>query len=509
MQVIDDFADAHDEADGGVGLEHMFAKYDLNKNGSIDPKELQNLLEDLGIGVDEDRLNDAFMELDKNRDGEISYAEFGSWWRSDKVVYTIKMSDPIPFLDVARGNSSGTGGSTNSLSSSGSVSLALTSSSKITQKKAIRNYPMKVVHRCPETKYTVTGLEPNSLYHFKTRMTGPRSNSLMSPPLIIMTAPDPPSIPIIVDVSSNCGHFKWYPPTKGGCYSFEVQVAVEDSSKDKEKEWTAVYKGQDNLWSPTTLTPAKKYSIRVFAINYEGSYSKPSPVSSFSTANRSDSSTVIIPKNPESVFPIEATDDICVGDTILITERIFSKDVMTKPPVAPPASDRIIAARTGALQTSRPSSAAAGGKTSVTGKEKEKDQDKGGSVRLDMSTSSIYSESNPLGKYIGQRTLCAVVVKDNFRTVRGSSVASSTIAPSGFYKKFCSNRTVWLEVQWEKLSSDACKPYEINSGSVIERKQAQLEQFEVYRKRWNDEPLRLPIRNELDLLVNCFQTADI
>ena len=33
----------------------------------------------------------------------------------------------------------------------------------------------------------MTGLRPNSLYHFKLRYCGPRSNSLLSDPLVIMT----------------------------------------------------------------------------------------------------------------------------------------------------------------------------------------------------------------------------------------------------------------------------------------------------------------------------------
>jgi hypothetical protein len=69
-------------------------------------------------------------------------------------------------------------------------------------------------------------------------------------------------------------------------------------------------------------------------------------------------------------------------------------------------------------------------------------------------------------------------------------------------------RTLWLEVVWQKASSDACKPFELLIGEVLERQQLHLEKFEVYRTEWKHEKLRKQLLEEWAALQECFLAAD-
>lgn len=102
------------------------------------------------------------------------------------------------------------------------------------------------------------------------------------------------------------------------------------------------------------------------------------------------------------------------------------------------------------------------------------------------------------GVYIGERTIAAHVIRDNYRTCRdasGGSVAD---------KAFSRTRRLWLEVVWQRASDDACKPYELRPGVVVERPQPQVEKFEVFRAPWQQEHMRRPLREELSGLSECF-----
>jgi hypothetical protein len=71
-------------------------------------------------------------------------------------------------------------------------------------------------------------------------------------------------------------------------------------------------------------------------------------------------------------------------------------------------------------------------------------------------------------------------------------------------KKFNYQRRLWLEVLWQQASNDACKPFELKPGDIVERKICHLEQFEVFRCRWREENKRRSLEEELDLLRECF-----
>lgn len=55
---------------------------DRNKSGKIELVELEDMFGTFGMPTDSDVLNKAFLHLDKNFDGEISFEEFWAWWQS-------------------------------------------------------------------------------------------------------------------------------------------------------------------------------------------------------------------------------------------------------------------------------------------------------------------------------------------------------------------------------------------------------------------------------------------
>ena len=60
----------------------MFDLADKNGSGKIELVELEDMFEKFELPTDSDVLNRAFLHLDKNFDGEISFDEFWVWWQS-------------------------------------------------------------------------------------------------------------------------------------------------------------------------------------------------------------------------------------------------------------------------------------------------------------------------------------------------------------------------------------------------------------------------------------------
>lgn len=61
-------------------IKEKFNSYDKNSDGSLDPKELALLCNDLGSPLGYNQLEAAILILDKNDDGKIQYSEFLEWW---------------------------------------------------------------------------------------------------------------------------------------------------------------------------------------------------------------------------------------------------------------------------------------------------------------------------------------------------------------------------------------------------------------------------------------------
>merc|ERR1711977_127904 len=136
------------------------------------------------------------------------------------------------------------------------------------------------------------------------------------------------------------------------------------------------------------MTPDTSYLLRICGVNCQGTLGEPSPVLIFRTLPRGEGAT-LTPKTANTDFGIECTGDICVGDTILITERLFEKSANSSQPVD----------TTGVRKLQQ-------GNISGGGTNK--------SVRLDLSVTSVGSVAGmqqQLGAYLGDRTICAHVMK--------------------------------------------------------------------------------------------------
>jgi len=62
------------------------------------------------------------------------------------------------------------------------------------------------------------------------------------------------------------------------------------------------------------MVPDSSYEVRVLAINCQGAMSEPSATLAFSTLARDQTRDNVGPRSADSVFTIECTGDICVGE---------------------------------------------------------------------------------------------------------------------------------------------------------------------------------------------------
>ena len=211
--------------------------------------------------------------------------------------------------------------------------------------------------------------------------------------------------------------------------------------------WTTVYYGHQTLWVSTTLASESTYECRYCAVNAQGAVSEPSPVLSFATQvilrhpsllapslcafsrfpplwarvvlaqhRLSKAAEALLhPRNAADTFTVECTGDICVGDTVVMTERLYYKD-------------------------------------SRGPHNGHHDNQGDGPV-------PEFGALNVPGTFIGERTIAAHVVKDNYRSAR-DGLASLRLGPRDV-RKFGPHRRLWLEVVWQRSSHEACRPYEL------------------------------------------------
>lgn len=577
-RMLGDWAQNHGEQDGGVSIEAAFAKYDKDCSGSIDASEFHVMLTDLGVEVSEERLREAFAVLDCNGDGIIDFAEFSQWWRRDDVTYVVKRSEEVLAQTVigagGAGRSTGNAEPINAWGPSGrgpkvgmgrmstiveeehslgSESLARAGSRRQTRPKSAgaahrgkngaatgtgasasgrravaRQVGVPIVsYRDSKNRCEVAGLNPNRLYHFRLRYIGSRSNSLLSPPLMLMTVPAAPSCPILVDITSGSVRVKWY-PGEFGAFKFHVQLRQDD-------EWSTVYNGQETVWTHTALASDTRYSVRILAANCQGNLSEPSKALTFNTLRRGveKQDGVINSRTVNSVFRVECTGDICVGDVILITERLYEKP-------STEAESSIVGGRSklggGGSQTGVPrinvSMHSDGGSvhSTYTG---------GGGGSMHGGDACTVTGGD-YKKFIGDRCIACHVAKDNYRSTK-AILASAPITEAnrqrfwtmwlqgrrldakqfwtrqdgdGHKKGDKSNvwlcRTLWLEVVWQRASPSmkTYKKFELRPGEVLERQQQDLEQFEVFRSEWMQEQSRLNLPQEYASLDDCFVAVD-
>merc|ERR1711987_16201 len=60
----------------------LFRKFDANGSGEIDMREIGILIKSLGLNMGAEEINNAMVDLDKDRNGSISFDEFWNWFQS-------------------------------------------------------------------------------------------------------------------------------------------------------------------------------------------------------------------------------------------------------------------------------------------------------------------------------------------------------------------------------------------------------------------------------------------
>jgi hypothetical protein len=287
--------------------------------------------------------------------------------------------------------------------------------------------------------------------------------------------------------------------------------------------WYQVYLGQDNVYTCVTLASETAYEVRVFAVNYQGTLSESSPILEFRTLTRTDTSSVLTPKNAGQAFTVECTGDICVGDTVLITERLYLRPAQAMQgkhvqsiavtgsihAIKGISSHNNLASTTGKVTATAIHANAGKGKRSSAAATMEITSTRSGLVGDDPNQSAVFdggvSITSVAGAFLGERTIAALVTKDNYRSSRDAMLARN-IAPGvgSNNKAFGGMRRLWLEVVWQRSSNEEVRRYEAKPGEVIERLQSHLEEFEVFRVPWRQENLRKSLVQEWHTLQDCF-----
>jgi hypothetical protein len=134
--------------------------------------------------------------------------------------------------------------------------------------------------------------------------------------MVIMSAPNAPARPVLVDVGSTTVRVKWYAPTNGA-HKYAVQLrkklarltttainALNDSMPGAAQGWVTVFNGQETIWTSTTMVPAAEYEVRVLGLNYQGTPGEASAPAAFTTLSRDEKGS-LGSKDAESQFAIE------------------------------------------------------------------------------------------------------------------------------------------------------------------------------------------------------------
>ncbi|GMI03649.1 hypothetical protein TrVE_jg3561 [Triparma verrucosa] len=274
--------------DSGLSLDMVFSQYDRDRSDRIDGSELLNLLQDLGVHPSEDRLREAWHELEDN--GYVTFRKFEKWWNSKKITYVVKRTNCSDGTSV-------------------------------------------ICYRGTSTDCDISGVEPNTAYEFSLKVVTPNSFSKYSAPVEVHTAPLAPQPPVVVSVNDKEVILKLFFGEGGGdIFILErklIKSLMQTRSnklqikKAQDEGWVTVFKGSDPLVKSINLIPNCIYQYRARAANVKD---LKGPVSEPIALTTMESKMTLRATNAPEVFTIECTRDVVVGDLILFTERLFLKD---------------------------------------------------------------------------------------------------------------------------------------------------------------------------------------
>ena len=262
------------------------------------------------------------------------------------------------------------------------------------------------------------------------------------------------------------------------------------------------------------------YALRVRACNYLGTPSQPSQSLVFLTQPRhttTGSQTTgtgtltgntqrgLTAQRVSELFTVECTGDVCVGDTVLVTERLFLREKERTPSSVVSNQPQKVTTNTSATRTSR---------HSLTQGVRDSDAVSVVSVAHSLNAQTQTAQQH---LFVGERTFAAVVVRDNFRATQRSATTTNTTTVSVSGERALREsvvrerepRRLWLEVVWQRASTERVRThYALTLGEVVERQESNIEEFEVFRCQWEEEPRRWSLARERDALRECFREYD-
>ena len=366
----------------GINLSFIFDRYDEDGSGSISPEELQGMLKDLGAPCDPESVERAVTELDQDNSGDISFDEFITWWLSaDTPRYIVLMSKGLPQSASLRDMGGRVGvfdtHMTGAFKPSSRVQKAAAAAapqhnrhpSAAGSSESIASLMGKgwvEAYRGTKATPIIKGLIPNTAYQFKLQLASASSVSLLSTALELHTAPerimDPG--PVIIAVGPRWIKLKWYSEASGAA-RWIVEARAVSTLKNKSRSagshpgtprklnTTAGKRALKNTAKGAAKAPSSSWTtiaetrgvdstahvhlkhlagsesllhVRVVGLNSQGVRSLPSQVREVDMSlAHSEEMAESTPYNAETIFDIDCTGDVVVGDTIVFTEKVYDQ----------------------------------------------------------------------------------------------------------------------------------------------------------------------------------------
>ncbi len=247
------------------------------------------------------------------------------------------------------------------------------------------------------------------------------------------------------------------------------------SRTKKNREWSIVYKGADNIINVNNLASSTVYHFRVAAVNIVGNQSAWSDVTQVTTAGR-DVCFSWKPENAAELFTMDCNGDVSVGDSIIFTERLYV-DGRSKSLIVPGSMD---------APHSMPGNNRTTRKTRMNGS-------------LSHPSISVTRTAAPGGEFVGERTIAGHLLSDSLHRMRRKDITEGGSGVITYDRDAMSSRTLRLEVVWSTVSRPSAEEFRLPKNTIIERTEIFLSQFEMFRVPWIDEMRRLTVNEEWKL----------
>ncbi len=435
--------------------------------------------QDLGVNMTEVKLNEVLDEFKTNSDAVITVEEFEEWWNRENVFYAIR-------------HDAGVEGSVCEaiLALQGKANLKKHNASTLTALTP-PSLPYTTSYYGSHTSCNIIGLNPNTQYTFRLHVLNSRAMSPLSPPLVLMTSPSRPSAPCVVRIDSRCAVLKWY-PSAGGAHKFILEylhveklesggnierttvVTPGGTTCKRNREWSVVYKGSENTMNVNNLASSTVYRFRVAAVSIVGNQSAWSDTVQVTTAGRDDCYSWK-PENAAEQFTMDCNGDVSVGDSVIFTEKLY------------------VNASRSSLIVSKPMD----GPHSTPDNRTRKIKLNGSS--FSHPAISVTTKAHG-GEFIGERTVAGHLLSDSFLRMRRKDIAEGGSGVIAYDHAAMSERTLRLEVIWSTVSQANADKFRMSRGTIIERTEIFLSQFEMFRAPWVDETRRLIVSEEWKLI---------